>query len=123
MNRMRLRSAMIARTRVYERIRAMNVALHRNVDHFPRRAPKPHQHRLTPGMLRRMQIFEEIKASHVKYVNERAGLPPLKVVGPDVCVDTLPIPKTYEEAVTCAYRKYWIKAIAEELQNLINYKV
>ena len=38
-------------------------------------------------------------------------------------VDTLPLPKDYEDAVTGPYRDYWIKAIAEEIQNLLNYKV
>ena len=38
-------------------------------------------------------------------------------------VDTLPIPASYHEAVTGPYRRYWIKAIAEEMANLREYKV
>ena len=41
----------------------------------------------------------------------------------DTFVDTLPLPKDYDDAITGPYRNYWIPAIAEEMQNLRNYKV
>ena len=53
----------------------------------------------------------------------RGELPPKITVSPETFVDTLPVPKTYEEAITGPYRDYWIKAIADELDNLRNYGV
>ena len=38
-------------------------------------------------------------------------------------VDSLPLPKTYEETIFGPYRNYWIPAIAEEIANLKNYEV
>ena len=38
-------------------------------------------------------------------------------------VDTLPLPKSYNDAVTGPYRRYWIRSIAEEMANLREYKV
>ena len=38
-------------------------------------------------------------------------------------VDTLPVPKSCHDAITGPYRRYWAKAIAEELTNLREYKV
>ena len=47
-------------------------------------------------------------------------LEPEIVVGPHVKVDTLPLPFSY---VTGPYRRYWIKAIAEEMANLREHRV
>ena len=50
-------------------------------------------------------------------------LPPKIVINKDTFVDTLPLPTSYEDAITGPYRDYWIRAIAEELANLTDHKV
>ena len=36
---------------------------------------------------------------------------------------SIPLPKSYKEAVTGPYRRYWIEAIRVELENLLSHKV
>ena len=50
-------------------------------------------------------------------------LPAEIIIGPHVKVDTLPLPSSYEDAVTGPYRRYWTKAIATELANLREHRV
>ena len=50
-------------------------------------------------------------------------LPPKTVISPNTFVDTLPLPTSYEDAVTGPYRAYWSKALAEELANLREHHV
>ena len=125
-NRYRLRSAMLTRTRKFERIRAFNAAIKEGQDLAPSLEciRQPHN-KLTPDMLRRMRIFEKLKAYHAKLAEKQDDddLVPEINIAPNTCVDTLLLPKDYEDAVTGPYRAYWITAIAEEIQNLINYKV
>ena len=52
-----------------------------------------------------------------------AKLPDKIVIGPEVFVDSLPLPTSYEDAITGPYRDYWTKAIAEELANLRDHGV
>ena len=124
-NRYRLRSAMLARTRTYERIRAYNAALKADVDLIPRKdSARSTSNKLTPIMLARARAFDHIKTFHATFENQdEEGLPPAVTIKPGTFVDTLPLPKDYEDAVTGPYRKYWIPAIAAELENLINYRV
>ena len=55
--------------------------------------------------------------------NDDGSLPSKIKIGPDVFVDTLPLPTSYQDAITGPYRDYWIKAIAEELDNLRDHGV
>ena len=45
------------------------------------------------------------------------------VVPPDALASSIPVPKSYKEAVTGPYRRYWIEAIRCELENLLSRKV
>ena len=73
--------------------------------------------------MQRAKLFERILALGARANGGDAGLVPEIVIGPKQTIDTLPLPKSYKDAVTGPYRKYWIRAVAEELANLRNYKV
>ena len=45
------------------------------------------------------------------------------IVTPDTLASSIPVPKSYQEAVTGPYRRYWIEAIRTELENLLERKV
>ena len=45
------------------------------------------------------------------------------IVTPDTLASSIPIPKSYKDAVTGPYRRYWLEGIREELQNLLSRKV
>ena len=45
------------------------------------------------------------------------------IVTADTKASSIPIPKSYREAVTGPYRRYWIEAIRRELENLLSRKV
>ena len=67
-----------------------------------------------------------IRARSARKRQKRAPNQPLVpeiIIGPKVKVDTLPLPKSYEDAITGPYRRYWIKACAEELANLRSNRV
>lgn len=74
-------------------------------------------------MLARTLMWEDIKALSAKARKPNCKLCHPIMIPPDSFVDQLPLPKNYHEAVTGPYRNYWIPAIAEEMQNLCNYKV
>ena len=40
------------------------------------------------------------------------------IVPPDAKTSSIPLPKSYKEAVTGPYRRYWIEAVKSELENL-----
>ena len=74
-------------------------------------------------MLQRTATFEKILANAAKTARAGKPLPPPIEIPPDTYVDTLPLPKSYEDAVLGPYRNYWIPAIANEITNLKNYGV
>ena len=77
-------------------------------------------------MIARTEMYERVLALGSRPTCSDAKQKPLVdpiVVAPDTFVDQLPLPKNYDDAVTGPYRNYWIPAIANELQNLRNYKV
>ena len=45
------------------------------------------------------------------------------LVTPDTLASSIPLPKSYQDAVTGPYRRYWIEAIRVELENLLSRKV
>ena len=45
------------------------------------------------------------------------------IVTPETLASSIPVPKSYHEAVTGPYRRYWIEAIRQELENLLSRKV
>ena len=51
------------------------------------------------------------------------GSAPEIIVTDKTPASSIPIPKTYQEAVTGPYRRYWIEAIRVELENLLSRKV
>ena len=75
------------------------------------------------AMLKRTQAFEKVVAYATKAAEAKAPLVPAVVIPPNTFVDTLPLPKSYEDAILGPYRNYWIPAIAAELTNLRNYGV
>ena len=115
---------MLARARSYEHIRAYNAAIKPDIKLFPTINPKtPASNKLTPAKMARMLVFHQLQAFLAKASEPTDDLCPEIVIAPNTCVDTLPLPKSYHDAVTGPYHKYWIKAITAELQNLINYRV
>ena len=48
----------------------------------------------------------------------QTALPPAITIPPGTTVDQLPLPRSYEDTVTGPYRRYWIKAIADEMDCL-----
>ena len=45
------------------------------------------------------------------------------IVATDTLASSIPIPKSYQEAVTGPYRRYWIEAVFTELENLLSRRV
>lgn len=52
----------------------------------------------------------------------RSDVPEI-IVPPDAKVSSIPLPKSYKDAVTGPYRRYWIEAVRIELENLLSRKV
>lgn len=51
-----------------------------------------------------------------------SNIPTIEVT-PETLASSIPLPKSYWEAVTGPYRKYWIEGIRQELENLLSRKV
>ena len=114
---------------------------HFNTGLFPRKWPRPssmNSIRSRKAYAAKIQAFRAVVKRKTNFHKDlravidarsaskrrrRGELPPKITVSPETFVDTLPVPKTYEEAITGPYRDYWIKAIADELDNLRNYGV
>ena len=45
------------------------------------------------------------------------------IMPPDTKASSIPLPKSYKDAVTGPYRRYWLEAIRTELENLLSRKV
>ena len=71
----------------------------------------------------RTLVWEDVWALSSRPIKRNCKLCQPIEIPSDAFVDHLPLPKNYEQAVTGPYRNYWIPAIAEEIQNLKNYKV
>ena len=81
--------------------------------------------RLRSAMVARTQAYEKVLAlcsGFKAQVSNKKSVEAIKISS-DTFVDSLPLPKNYDDAVLGPYRDYWIPAIAEELENLRNYKV
>ena len=80
------------------------------------------------AVIRRKRTFikemrAEINKRERRACRKTGRLPSKITIQPGTFVDTLPLPSSYEDAITGPYRDYWIKAIAEELENLRSHGV
>ena len=64
-------------------------------------------------------VDNELRRS--KRINK--GIPPERFAFRIVCSSSVRKPETYEEAITCQEKEYWIDAMANEIQSLMEYDV
>ena len=64
------------------------------------------------------ELRQVIHARSARTRSSNKSLPPAITIPPGTFVDQLPLPKSYEDAITGPYRLYWIKAIAAEMDKL-----
>ena len=79
--------------------------------------------RLRKAMFSRTVLWEDIIALSAKIKPNNCKLCQPIIIPADAYADQLPLPKNYHDAITGPYREYWIKAIAEEMENLRHFKV
>ena len=120
LNRHRLRYALTAQTATSSKFRRSPRAQPSN---DPSSNPPSLKRAFRAAMIKRAEAFEAVLAHQVRVNRPTGALPEPIVIPPGTFVDTLPIPKSYDDAVLGPYRNYWIPAIASEIANLKSYGV